>query len=128
MGGVGCVGVLAELLPVGLGHIDAELFGCGFDSVEGLFAVVVGDVFYLVEARDGVADVGGVFEGFLALVGEGVVGGIDFFAVVGREVVGFCWHGGAPGIDVLRRALCRLGGLDGGWVGRVWLGLGWGGP
>jgi len=45
--------------------------------VEGLLAVFVGDVLDLIESRDGVADVGGVFEGFFALVGEGVVGVVD---------------------------------------------------
>jgi hypothetical protein len=46
---------------VGFVHLYAELFGCGLDAVEGFFAVVVGDVLDLVKARDGVADVRGVF-------------------------------------------------------------------
>lgn len=79
-------------MPVGFGHVDVEFLGCGLDAVEGFFALVVGDILHLVEARDGVADVRGVFEGFFALVGECVVGVVDFFAVVGGEGVGFCWH------------------------------------
>jgi len=89
---VGCVGMLAQLFPVGLLHLDAEFPGCSFDSVEGLLAVFVGDVLDLIESRDGVADVGGVFEGFFALVGEGVVGVVDVLAIVGGEGVGFGWH------------------------------------
>ena len=59
---------------MGFGHLDAELLGGGFDVVEGLFAFGVGDVLDLVEAGDGVADVGGVVERLLALFGEGVGG------------------------------------------------------
>ena len=71
MGELGGVGFVAEFAPVGFGHFDAELFGGGFDVVEGFFAICVGDVLDLVEAGNGVADVGGVVEGFFALFGEG---------------------------------------------------------
>lgn len=124
---VGGMGMLAQLFPVGLGHLDAEFPGSSFDSVEGLLALLVGDVLDLIEARDGVADVGGVFEGLFALVGKGEVGVVDFFAVFGGEVVRFGWHEVLRKRDVQRLASGRLVGLDGGRVVRVWLWLegGW---
>jgi hypothetical protein len=55
--GVGGVGFLAQVVPIGFGHLHA-IVSCGrFDVGEGLFAFVVGDVFDLIEAGDGVADV-----------------------------------------------------------------------
>ena len=97
---------------MGLGDVDADFFGCGLDAVEGLFAVFVGDALDLVEARDGVADVRGVFDGLFALVGEGVVGGVDVLAIFGGEVWDLVGMGGAPGTALRRRASCRLVGLD----------------
>jgi hypothetical protein len=38
---------------------DAEPLGSGLDVVEGFFALGVGEVLDLVEAGDGIADVGG---------------------------------------------------------------------
>jgi hypothetical protein len=102
------------LLPGGLFHLYAELFSCGFDSVEGFFALFVGDVLDLVEAGDGVADVRGVFQGLFAFVGEGEVGGVDVFAVVGRESVGFGWHEVPPEQTCCGLASGRLVGLDDG--------------
>jgi hypothetical protein len=61
-------------VPAGFGHLYAVVLCGGFDVGEGLFALVVGDVFDLIEARDGVADVGDVIQRLLALVGEGVNG------------------------------------------------------
>jgi len=79
--GVGGVGLLAEVVPVGFCHLHAIVFCGGLDVGEGLFAFVVGDVFDLVEAGDGVADVRGVVQWLLAFVGKGVDRG--------REVVAF---------------------------------------
>jgi hypothetical protein len=79
--GVGGVGLLAEVVPVAFFDLYAVVFGGGLDVGEGLFAFVVGDVFDLVEAGDGVADVRGVVQGLLALVGKGVDRG--------REIVAF---------------------------------------
>jgi len=81
-------------------HIDAVVLCGGFDVGEGLFAFVVGDVFDLVEAGDGVADVRGVVKGLLALVGECVNRGGEIVALFGIQ--GFivfvmfpsCFHGG----------------------------------
>lgn len=87
-------------MPVGLGHCYAVVFGGGFDVGEGLVAFVVGDVFDLVEAGDGVANVGGVVERLFALVGEGVdrCGEcVAFFGVEGFVVfvvLPGCFHGG----------------------------------
>jgi hypothetical protein len=61
-------------VPAGFGDLYAVVLGGGFDVGEGLFALVVGDVLHLIEAGDGVADVGGVVERLLALVGEGIDG------------------------------------------------------
>jgi len=47
---------------MGFLHLDPVVFCGGFDVREGLLAFVVGDVFDLVEAGDGVADVRGVVE------------------------------------------------------------------
>lgn len=74
MGWIAGVWLFAQVLPTGLGHLYAVVFCGGLDVGEGLLALVVGDVLYLIETRDGVADVRGVGEGFLALAGEGVDG------------------------------------------------------
>ena len=82
MRGVGGVGFAAKFAPVGFGHVDAVVFcGC-LDIGEGLFALVVGDVFDLVKAGDGVADVRGIVERLFALVGEGEDGCGEFVALV----------------------------------------------
>lgn len=97
------MGMLTQLLPVCLFHLHAEVFGGVFDSVECLLALLVRDTLYLVEAGDGVTDMGGVLKRFFALVGEGVLGFVDFLAAFGGEGVGFRWNGSvAPGTDVRR--------------------------
>jgi len=53
-----------------------------FDVGEGLLALVVGDVFDLVEAGDGVADVRGVCERLFAPVGKSVDGGRECVALL----------------------------------------------
>jgi len=85
MRGVGGVRFFAQLVPVGFGHLDAVVFCGGFDVGEGLIALVIGDIFDLVEAGDGVADVRGIVEGLLALVGECVDGGGEFVTLFGVE-------------------------------------------
>jgi hypothetical protein len=47
-------------VPAGFGHLYAVVLCGGFDVGEGLFTLVVADVFDLIEARDGIADVGDV--------------------------------------------------------------------
>ena len=69
---------------MGFGHLYAIVLRGGFDVGEGLFALVVGDVLYLIEAGDGVADVGGVVERLLALLREGV--GMVVEMLAGKEV------------------------------------------
>jgi hypothetical protein len=63
--------------------------GGGFDVGECLIALLVCDSFDLVEASDGVADVGGIAERLFTFVGEGVDGGgkIIAFGCVERFVV-----------------------------------------
>ena len=78
--GFGGVGLLAEVVPAGFGHVYTVVFCGGLDVGEGLFAFVIGDVFDLIEAGDGVADMGGVVQRLLALVGEGVDGFGEFGA------------------------------------------------
>jgi hypothetical protein len=84
---------------VGFGHLYAIVLRGGFDVGEGLFALVVGDVLYLIETSDGVADVGCVVKRLLAFVGEGVDGGGEFVALLGVEgfivfvVFPGCFHG-----------------------------------
>src|SRR4051794_31450077 len=62
--------LLPDLAPALFVHFDAMLV-CGFlDAPPGGVALVVADAFDLVEAGDRVADVAGVVERFLALLGE----------------------------------------------------------
>jgi hypothetical protein len=83
--GVGGVGLFAQVMPVGLGHLDAVVLRRSFDVREGLFALVVGDVLDLIETSDGVANVRCVVERLLTFVGEGVDGGREFVALLGVE-------------------------------------------
>jgi len=76
------VGLFPQIVPACFGHLNAVVFGSGFDVGKGLFAFVVGDVFDLIEPGDGVADVGGVIQGFLAFVGEGIGGRWEFVALL----------------------------------------------
>ena len=86
-------------MPTAFGHLDSVVFGCGFDIGEGLFPLLVGDVFDLVETGDGIADMRGVVEGFFALVREREHGGGKFIALIRVEgliiFVMFpgCFHG-----------------------------------
>jgi hypothetical protein len=95
---VGGVGLFAKIVPVGFGHFDTVVFGCGLDVGEGLFALVVGDILDLVETGDGVADVRGVVERLFAFFGEGVDGGGKIVALLGVErfivlvVLPCCFH------------------------------------
>ena len=89
---------------MGFGHLYAIVLRGGFDVGEGLFALVVGDVLYLIEAGDGVADVGCVVERLLAFVGEGVDGGGEFVALLGVE--GFIVFVMLPGSFHGRLQLC----------------------
>jgi hypothetical protein len=96
--GFGGVGLLAEVVPAGFGHVYTVVFCGGLDVGEGLFAFVIGDVFDLIEAGDGVADMGGVVKGLLALVGKGVDRGGEFVALLCVEglvvfmVLPGCFH------------------------------------
>ena len=67
---VGGVGFFTQVMPVGFRHFYAVVFGGGFNVGEGVFAFVVGDILDLVEAGDGVADVGGVVERLFAFSGK----------------------------------------------------------
>jgi hypothetical protein len=87
-------------VPACFGHIDSVVFGGSFDVGEGLFALVVGNVFDLIEASNGVTDVGGVGERLFALVWERVGCGGKFVALLCVEgfvvfmVLPGCFHGG----------------------------------
>ncbi len=59
-------------MPTGLSYIDAVVFGGSLDIGEGLFALLVGDIFDLIEAGDSVAYMGGVGQRLLAFVRKGV--------------------------------------------------------
>jgi hypothetical protein len=109
-------------VPAGFGDLYAVVLGGGFDVGEGLFALVVGDVLHLIEAGDGVADVGGVVERLLALVGEGVNGCGKVVSLLCIEclvvfvVLPGCFHDElqscfqiAPACSVLRKLGCDLG-------------------
>src|SRR3954466_15581497 len=60
----------AELEPALLADFDAVLVGRLLDPPPGRVALVVADAFDLVEAGDRVADVAGIVERLLALLGE----------------------------------------------------------
>jgi hypothetical protein len=87
-------------VPACFGHVDSVVFGGGFDVGEGLFALVVGNVFDLIEAGNCVSDVGGVGERLFALVGEGVGSRGKFVALLCVEgfvvfvVLPGCFHCG----------------------------------
>jgi hypothetical protein len=76
--GIVGVGLFPQVVPIGFGHCDTVVFCGGFDVGEGLFALGVGDVFDLVEAGDGVADVRGVVQRLFSLVGKSVDRGRQF--------------------------------------------------
>jgi hypothetical protein len=109
--GVGGVWLLAKVVPVGLGDVNAIVLCGGLDVGEGLFALVVGNVFDLVEAGDGVANMGGVVQWLLPLVGEGVDRGREVVAFLGVE--GFvvfmmlpgCFHLSSGSRSGLRRSV-----------------------
>ena len=79
--------LLAQLVPACFLHVDAKLFRCGLDPMEGLFALGVGDVLDLIEAGDRITYVGCVVERLLALFGEGIGGVAHLVAVFGGECV-----------------------------------------
>jgi hypothetical protein len=100
VGVIGSVRLFAQVVPSGLRHVDTVVFGGGFDVGEGLFALLISDVFDLIEAGDGVPNVGSVCERLFALGCECVDGGREFVALFCVE--GFivfvmlpgCFHGG----------------------------------
>ena len=100
MFGVDGVRLFAQIVPACFSHVNAVVFGGGFDVGKCLFAFVVGDVFNLIEAGDGVADVRGVGERLFALVGESVGGGGELVALLCVEglivfvVLPSFFHGG----------------------------------
>jgi hypothetical protein len=106
---IGGVGLLAEVVPATLSHLDAIVFGCGFDVGEGLFALMIGDVFDLIEAGDGIANMRGIVERLFALFGEGKGRSGDFVALFRVEslivfvMLPGCFH---RGLQFCER--CRL--------------------
>src|ERR1700722_1592860 len=72
MFGFGGVGFLAQVVPAGFGHAYTVVLRRCLDVGEGLFAFVIGDVFDLIEAGDGVADMGGVVQWLLAFGGKSI--------------------------------------------------------
>ena len=58
-------------MPVGLADLDTKPVRRGRDALPGRIALNVGNVPYLVEACDGTADMTGVCDWFLALIGKG---------------------------------------------------------
>jgi hypothetical protein len=76
VGRVRGVRLFAQVAPTGFGDLDGVLLGGGLDAPEGGVARAVADTLGLVEAGDGVADVGGVVQRLLPLFrgGEGVGG------------------------------------------------------
>ena len=67
------------------GEFDIELLGGFLDVGKGLVAFGVGNVFDLIEAGDRVADVGGIVERLLALLGKGEGAFVQAVALVRRE-------------------------------------------
>ena len=57
-------------MPGFLGHVDVEMLRGLLDIGEGEVALVIADVVHLIESGEGVADVGGICQRFLPLLGE----------------------------------------------------------
>jgi len=74
-------------MPVGFGHFYSIVFGCRFDVGKSLFAFVIGHILDLVEACDGVANVGGIVERLFALFRKGVDRGRKLVTLLGVESV-----------------------------------------
>jgi hypothetical protein len=116
--GAGGVWLLAEVLPASLRHVDAVVLCGGLDVGEGLFALVVCDILDLIEAGDGVADMGGVVQRLLALVGEGIDGCGELAALLRVEgfivfvVLPGCFHHGSNLVFTLRWVQWRYARLD----------------
>ena len=83
------VGLLAQLVPVALGDINAVVFGRLLDVAEGKVAIRVGDTLYLIEAGQRVLNVRGVGQRLLALPGEGVGAIGQLLAVLIAQVAVF---------------------------------------
>ena len=75
--------LVAELLPICLGHLDPEFFRGRLDVVECLLSFGIRYILYLVEAGDGVAYVRGVVERLFAFLREGIGGIAHMLPVVG---------------------------------------------
>jgi imidazolonepropionase-like amidohydrolase len=117
---VGGVWFFTEIMPVGFVHFNTVVFGCSFDVGKGLFALVVGNIFHLVEAGDGVADVGGVVKRLFALLRKGVDRGRKVVTLFGVEsVVVLVVFPGCFHIPSMCTPACRWFGLrTGGWMWR----------
>src|SRR2546423_12640697 len=86
MGGVRRVRLPAEVVPVFLLDVDAEGLRRLLDDGEGEVAIFVGDTLDLVEAGQGVLDVGSVRQRLLALLGERVRAVRQLLPDLGREL------------------------------------------
>ncbi len=62
-------------------NFHPEFLGCGFDTLPRCVLFSLGHPGNLIETRDGVAHVGGIFQRFLALFREGELGGGDLVAL-----------------------------------------------
>src|ERR1700733_6411613 len=89
------------------------MFSGSLDVCESLFALVVGDVLYLIEAGNGVSNVRRVVQWLFALIGKGVDGGWQFFALLCVEslvvfvVLPGCFHLSSFNSLALERVITR---------------------
>lgn len=108
-GVVRCVWALAELLPMRFRHFDTVVLRGGLDVCKGLIAFSVGDALYLIEARHGIAHMGGVGHGLFAFLGEGIRGRRQLFAIFAGQLAVFvmwlprCVHVPLQGAAVFRQ-------------------------
>ncbi len=69
---------MREFVPTGLVHFNVELFGGVFNALPGFVPFAIRHALDLIEAGDGVTNVFGIVQRFLALLGEGEFGRAQF--------------------------------------------------
>jgi hypothetical protein len=81
-----------EVAPVVGLDLDIEPLGRGLDAPPCFVAIAIADAFDLVEAGDGVTNVCGIGERFLARLGKGEVARTEVVLLGRAHPLGSAWH------------------------------------